>query len=183
MKNPEKIIPQAILRGLGITVLVYLSVSWVTLGIIQPTIIQNSLTPLKVAFDVSRFSEFSFLITICSTIATSSVLLALLPGISRVLVAMGRDKNMPEIFKTIHPVRNSAYVADFSVLILVVAGILYLNVIDAIKLSAFFILIYYSLTNLSTIKLAKDKRLFPIFYALYGFISCLVLCVSLGLYF
>ena len=46
---------------------------------------------------------------------------------------------MPEIFKTIHPVRNSAYVADFSVLILVVAGILYLNVIDAIKLCVFYI--------------------------------------------
>ena len=61
VKNPEKIIPQAILRGLGITVIVYLSVSWVTLGIIKPTVIANSLTPLKVAFDVSRFSEFSFL--------------------------------------------------------------------------------------------------------------------------
>ena len=47
VKNPEKIIPQAILRGLGITVLVYLSVSWVTLGIVQPTIIQNSLTPVS----------------------------------------------------------------------------------------------------------------------------------------
>ena len=183
VKNPEKIIPQAILSGLGIAVLVYLSVSWVTLGIIKPTVIANSLTPLKVAFDVSRFSEFSFLITICSTIATSSVLLALLPGVSRVLVAMARDKNMPQIFKTIHPVHNSAYIADFSVLVLVVAGVLYLNVIDAIKLSAFFILIYYSITNLSTLKLPKNKRLFPIFYPLYGIASCLILCLCLGLYF
>ena len=183
VKNPEKIIPQAILRGLGITVIVYLSVSWVTLGIIKPTVIANSLTPLKVAFDVSRFSEFSFLITICSTIATSSVLLALLPGVSRVLVAMARDKNMPAIFKTIHPVHNSAYIADISVLAVVVAGVLYLNVIDAIKLSSFFILIYYSITNLSTLKLPKNKRLFPIFYPIYGLTSCLMLCVCLGLYF
>lgn len=183
VKNPEKIIPQAILRGLGITVIVYLSVSWVTLGIIKPTVIANSLTPLKVAFDVSRFSEFSFLITICSTIATSSVLLALLPGVSRVLVAMARDKNMPAIFKTIHPVHNSAYIADISVLAVIVVGVLYLNVIDAIKLSSFFILIYYSITNLSTLKLPKNKRLFPIFYPIYGLTSCLMLCVCLGLYF
>ena len=183
VKNPEKIIPQAILRGLGITVVVYLSVSWVTLGIIEPTTIANSLTPLKVAFDVSRFSQFSFLITICSTIATSSVLLALLPGISRVFVAMARDKNIPGLFKTIHPVHNSAYLADLSVLVLVVSGVLYLNVVDSIKLSAFFILIYYSITNLSILKLPKNKRLFPSFFALYGLTTCLILCVSLALYF
>ena len=183
VKNPEKIIPQAILRGLGITVVVYLSVSWVTLGIIEPTTIANSLTPLKVAFDVSRFSQFSFLITICSTIATSSVLLALLPGISRVFVAMARDKNIPGLFKTIHPVHNSPYLADLSVLILVVVGVLYLNVVDSIKLSAFFILIYYSITNLSILKLQKNKRLFPSFFALYGLTTCLILCVSLALYF
>ena len=183
VKNPEKIIPQAILRGLGITVVVYLSVSWVTLGIIEPTTIANSLTPLKVAFDVSRFSQFSFLITICSTIATSSVLLALLPGISRVFVAMARDKNIPGLFKTIHPVHNSAYLADLSVLVLVVSGVLYLNVVDSIKLSAFFILIYYSITNLSILKLPKNKRLFPSFFALYGLTTCLILCVSLVLYF
>ena len=181
--NPEKIIPQAILRGLGITVVVYLSVSWVTLGIVEPTTIANSLTPLKVAFDVSRFSQFSFLITICSTIATSSVLLALLPGISRVFVAMARDKNIPGLFKTIHPVHNSPYLADLSVLVLVVSGVLYLNVVDSIKLSAFFILIYYSITNLSILKLQKNKRLFPSFFALYGLTTCLILCVSLVLYF
>ena len=181
--NPEKIIPQAILRGLGITVVVYLSVSWVTLGIVEPTTIANSLTPLKVAFDVSRFSQFSFLITICSTIATSSVLLALLPGISRVFVAMARDKNIPGLFKTIHPVHNSPYLADLSVLVLVVSGVLYLNVVDSIKLSAFFILIYYSITNLSILKLPKNKRLFPSFFALYGLTTCLILCVSLVLYF
>ncbi|MFL2647553.1 MAG: amino acid permease [Candidatus Actinomarinales bacterium] len=183
VKNPEKIIPQAILRGLGITVVVYLSVSWVTLGIVEPTTIANSLTPLKVAFDVSRFSQFSFLITICSTIATSSVLLALLPGISRVFVAMARDKNIPGLFKIIHPVHNSAYVADLSVLLLVVSGVLYLNIVDSIKLSAFFILIYYSITNLSILKLPKNKRLFPSFFALYGLTTCLILCMSLVLYF
>ena len=68
VKNPEKIIPQAILSGLGITVLVYLSVSWVTLGIVQPTIIQNSLTPLKVAFDT--------IASIATVIAVASAFIA-----------------------------------------------------------------------------------------------------------
>ena len=112
IKNPEEIIPKAILIGLGLTVLIYVGVAWVTLGIIDPQIIENSLTPLKVAFDVSRFSDFSFLITIGSTIATGSVLLALVPGISRILVAMSRDSYLPSVFKTIHKKFNSAYVSE-----------------------------------------------------------------------
>ncbi len=183
VKNPEKIIPKAIFTGLGLTVLIYLSVSWTTLGIISPEIIENSLTPLKVAFDVSRFSEFSFLIVVASTIATGSVLLALVPGISRILVAMARDSYLPSFMKKIHPSFNSAYVSEIITAGIIIIGILYLDVINAVKLSSFFILIYYSLTNLSVINLKKDERLYPSIYAYYGFISCVLLSIGLIVYF
>ena len=68
---------------------------------------------------MSRFSEFSHLIIIASTVATGSVLLALLPGISRVLVAMARDKKNPNM--TMYPKQNSAYVADIFVGFIVVS--------------------------------------------------------------
>ena len=183
VKNPEKIIPKAIFTGLGLTVLIYLSVSWTTLGIISPEIIENSLTPLKVAFDVSRFSEFSFLIVVASTIATGSVLLALVPGISRILVAMARDSYLPSFMKKIHPSFNSAYVSEIITAGIIIIGILYLDVINAVKLSSFFILIYYSLTNLSVINLKKDERLYPFIYAYYGLISCVLLSIGLLVYF
>ena len=183
VKNPEKIIPKAIFTGLGLTVLIYLSISWATLGIISPEIIENSLTPLKVAFDVSRFSEFSFLIVVASTIATGSVLLALVPGISRILVAMARDSYLPSFMKKIHPSFNSAYVSEIITTGIIIIGILYLDVINAVKLSSFFILIYYSLTNLSVINLKKDERLYPSIYAYYGFISCVLLSIGLIVYF
>ena len=183
VKNPEKIIPKAIFTGLGLTVLIYLSVSWTTLGIISPEIIENSLTPLKVAFDISRFSDFSFLIVIASTIATGSVLLALVPGISRILVAMSRDSYLPSFMKKIHPSFNSAYVSEIITAGMIIIGILYLDVINAVKLSSFFILIYYSLTNLSVINLKKDARLYSSIYAYYGFISCVLLSIGLIVYF
>ena len=183
VKNPEKIIPKAIFTGLGLTVLIYLSISWATLGIISPEIIENSITPLKVAFDVSRFSDFSFLIVVASTIATGSVLLALVPGISRILVAMARDSYLPSFIKKIHPSFNSAYVSEIITTGIIIIGILYLDVINAVKLSSFFILIYYSLTNLSVINLKKDERLYPSIYAYYGFISCVLLSIGLIVYF
>ena len=179
VSNPEIIIPKAILTGLGITVTIYFLTTYATLGIVDPAIIQNSLTPLKVAFDISRFSNFSFLITIASTIATASVLLALIPGISRVVVAMSRDGYLPNKLNSIHKKHNSAHVADIIISTIVVIGILTLNVIDSIKISSFFILLYYSLTNFSIIKLPKKQRLYSVFIAYFGLFGCLILAFSL----
>ena len=183
VRNPEKIIPKAILIGLGLTVTIYFLVTYITLGIVDPSIIQNSSTPLKVAFDLSRFSNFSFLISIASTIATGSVLLALIPGISRVAVAMSRDKYLPISLSKIHKKYNSAYIADVSITFIVILGILTVDVIEAIKLSSFFILLYYSLTNLSVIKLEKSQRLYSIFIPYFGLLGCLLLASSLFLNF
>ena len=183
VRNPEKIIPKAILTGLGLTVTIYFLVTYITLGIVDPSIIQNSSTPLKVAFDLSRFSNFSFLISIASTIATGSVLLALIPGISRVAVAMSRDKYLPISLSKIHKKYNSAYIADVSITFIVILGILTVDVIEAIKMSSFFILLYYSLTNLSVIKLEKSQRLYSIFIPYFGLLGCLLLASSLFLNF
>ena len=179
IKNPEKIIPSSILTGLGVTVLIYLIVNWFALAIVGPGVIANSNTPLLVAMDVSILSDFSFLVVFASSIATASVFLALLPAISRIYVAMSRDGIFPNIFSKIHKINNSAYISELFVLLTVVIGIYTINITNAIKLSAFFILIYYSLTNLSVIKLKKDERLYSVLIAYYGLIVCLVLGFSL----
>ena len=111
------------------------------------------------------------------------MLLALLPGISRVLVAMARDKKIPSLFMTIHPKQNSAYVADIFVGFIVVVGILNFDVLSAVKLSAIFILIYYSITNLCVIRLEKSKRIFPIYISSYGLLLCFILVIFLVIYF
>ena len=181
IKNPEKIIPSSILTGLGVTVLIYLIVNWFALAIVGPGVIANSNTPLLVAMDVSILSDFSFLVVFASSIATASVFLALLPAISRIYVAMSRDGIFPDIFSKIHKTNNSAYTSELFVLLTVVIGIYTVNITNAIRLSAFFILIYYSLTNLSVINLKKDERLYSVLIAYYGLVVCLVLGFSLVL--
>ena len=181
IKNPEKIIPSSILTGLGVTILIYLIVNWFALAIVGPGVIANSNTPLLVAMDVSILSDFSFLVVFASSIATASVFLALLPAISRIYVAMSRDGIFPDIFSKIHKTNNSAYISELFVLLTVVIGIYTVNITNAIRLSAFFILIYYSLTNLSVINLKKDERLYSVLIAYYGLVVCLVLGFSLVL--
>ena len=179
IKNPEKIIPTAIFTGLGITVLCYLVISWVTLSIVNPEIIMNSKTPLLIAMDLSAMSEFSFLIVFGSSIAMTSVFLALMPGISRIYVAMARDGILPSALSTIHKKYNSAYISEVLVLVTVIIGIYQLNVIDSIKLSSFFILIYYAITNLSVIRLEKGERIYTVAIAYYGLFMCIIFASSL----
>tara|TARA_B100000945_G_scaffold298961_1_gene279210 strand:- start:260 stop:694 length:435 start_codon:yes stop_codon:yes gene_type:complete len=139
----------------------------------------NSNTPLLVAMDVSRFSEFSFLIIFASSIAMVSVFLALMPGISRVYVALSRDKILPDAFSKIHKKFNSAYFSEGFVLFSVIVGIYSFDVVRSIKLSSFFILIYYTITNLCVIKLKKDDRLYHVIVAIYGFTMCLIFATTL----
>ena len=179
IKNPKEIIPTAIFTGLGVTILLYFGITWLTLSIISPELIMNSNTPLLVAMDVSRFSEFSFLIVFASSIAMVSVFLALMPGISRIYVALSRDRVLPKAFSKIHKKFNSAYFSEGFVLISVIVGIYSFDVVGSIKLSSFFILIYYTITNLCVIKLKKDDRLYSVAIAFYGFSACLVFAIAL----
>ena len=157
----------------------YLVVNWLTLSIVGPNIIGNSSTPLLVAMDVSRFSEFAFLVVFASSIAMVSVFLALMPGISRIYVALSRDKVLPKAFSKIHKKYNSAYFSEAFVLISVIVGIYSFDVVGSIKLSSFFILIYYTITNLCVIRLNKTKRLYSVGIAYYGFALCFVLAIAL----
>ena len=179
IKNPKEIIPKAIFTGLGVTIFLYCGITWLTLSIISPEFIMNSYTPLLVAMDVSRFSEFSFLIVFASSIAMVSVFLALMPGISRIYVALSRDRVLPKAFSKIHKKFNSAYFSEGFVLITVIIGIYSFEVVESIKLSSFFILIYYTITNLCVVRLKKEDRLYSVVIALYGFMMCLLLALHL----
>ena len=179
IKNPKEIIPKAIFTGLGVTIFLYCGITWLTLSIISPEFIMNSNTPLLVAMDVSRFSEFSFLIVFASSIAMVSVFLALMPGISRIYVALSRDRVLPKAFSIIHKKFNSAYFSEGFVLITVIIGIYSFEVVESIKLSSFFILIYYAITNLCVVRLKKEDRLYSVVIALYGFTMSLLLALHL----
>ena len=179
IKNPREIIPTAIFTGLGVTIFLYFGITWLTLSIISHELIMNSNTPLLVAMDVSRFSEFSFLIVFASSIAMVSVFLALMPGISRIYVALSRDKILPNAFSKIHKKFNSAYFSEGFVFISVIIGIYSFDVVRSIELSSFFILIYYAITNFCVIKLEKSDRLYSVTIAVYGMIMCLLLALYL----
>ena len=64
-------------------------------------------------------------------------------------------------------------------LISVIIGIYSFDVVESIRLSSFFILIYYAITNFCVIRLKKGDRLYSVAIALFWFIMCLVFAATL----
>ena len=102
------------------------------------------------------------------------VLLNLMLGISRVIFAMGRNRDFPYFLSRLSN-GNSPYVS------IIVSGVIIclMLLVGDIKLtwsfSAFSVLIYYGITNLSALKLSKKEMFFPKWISLIGLIFCLTL--------
>jgi APA family basic amino acid/polyamine antiporter len=179
--NPRKTIPRAIIFSMVVIVVIYISVATVALlvmgaGPFGQTIGGNAAPLLAVARTLSMPSV-SVVVSIAAITAMLGVLLNLLLGISRVLLAMARRGDMPQQLTRVHAASQSPVPA-----VLTTGGIIALFVLSGDltftwSLSAFTVLIYYSLTNLSALRMDAPKRLYPIFVPIGGLFGCLFLAV------
>jgi len=93
-------------------------------------------------------------------------------GLSRVLLAMGRRGDMPSI------------TSKLAVSVLLVGGIIAaLAATGSVKttwtFSAFTVLIYYAITNLATLRLSQNERLYGKTWAWIGLVACLGLAFAI----
>ena len=145
--EPHRTIPTAIILTLIISMLVYVAVAVVAVGAAGAEKLQAATTknaaPLEI---VSRHFPLKvhWLVSIGAMTAMLGVLLNLLLGLSRVLLAMGRRGDMPSV------------VSNVTASVVVVGGLIAaLAATGSIKttwtFSAFTVLIYYAVTNLAAL--------------------------------
>jgi APA family basic amino acid/polyamine antiporter len=107
--------------------------------------------------------------------AMLGVLLNLILGLSRVLLAMGRRGDAPPVVARLNTSRTTPRVA----VIVVGAAIGGLTLLGNVKttwsFSAFTVLIYYALTNLAALRLPREQRRYSPGIAWAGLIACLSL--------
>ena len=108
--------------------------------------------------------------------AMLSVLLNLVLGLSRVVLAMGRRGDMPAIFARLNPERTTPSAAVAFIGLAILALVLGTNIKMSWSFSAFTVLVYYAITNLSALALPQQDRLYGRWVALAGLICCLFLC-------
>jgi APA family basic amino acid/polyamine antiporter len=107
--------------------------------------------------------------------AMLGVLLNLILGLSRVLLAMGRRGDMPSVTARLDSSQATPYVA-VAVMGIVVAGFAAIGSVETTwTFSAFTVLIYYAITNLAALRLGESDRLYPRVFAWCGLGACLFL--------
>lgn len=179
VKEPEKTIPRAVIITIISAIILYAAVSYVAIGVIGTEQMSGSKSPLQVAANVLNTPGIKIIITLGASTAMLGVLLSQILGISRMMLAMGRRKDLPKIFAKVH---NEFKVPHIGIII---TGLIILFITIAgsfefiVRAASFSILIYYSITNIAALKQPKAEQRFGKIISILGLIGCLVMSVSL----
>lgn len=173
--EPERTIPQAIIITLVVSMLIYMGVAIVAVG--AGGVDRGQSATMKDAAPLVVISrEFPirvhWLVSLGAMTAMLGVLLNLILGLSRVLLAMGRRGDMPSI------------TSKLAVSVLVIGGVIAaLAATGSVKttwtFSAFTVLIYYAVTNIAALRLSESERLYGKAWGWIGLLSCLGLAFAI----
>ncbi|BBD58286.1 amino acid permease-associated region [Nostoc sp. HK-01] len=178
--SPRETIPKAMILCLLLTMLLYIVVATVGIGAVGADFLsdatgQSNAAPLEVVARNVAGSSVALVLAVGAMTAMLGVLLNLILGLSRVLLAMGRRADAPKFLARLNREQNSPYWAVIVVGIAIALLVFLGNVKTTWSFSAFSVLIYYAITNLASLKLTASERLYPIWVGWMGLLSCLFL--------
>ena len=177
--DPQRTIPRAIIVTLVVSMVLYVAVSSVAIATVGApqfaAFTTATAAPLEAIAQTYGIPGAGLILAAGAMTAMLGVLLNLILGLSRVLLAMGRRGDMPAATARIDPVSATPRVAV--VVMAVTIGLLVL--VGSVKLtwsfSAFTVLVYYAITNLAALRLPANQRIFPRWIAWVGLAACLFL--------
>jgi basic amino acid/polyamine antiporter, APA family len=151
-------VPRAILLALLISVIYYVLVGTVAIGLTGAPALATSNSPLAFAMSATGFDLAVYIITVGGLIATASVLLTSILGVSRVLFAMARRGELPRVLGRVHPTNKTPYIAVLVTGAINVLVVLSLDIVAIIVLSTFAQLFYYIMSNLAAWRRPAPRR-------------------------
>ncbi|WP_026539708.1 amino acid permease [Paenarthrobacter nicotinovorans] len=96
VKNPQKTLPRGIFGGLAVVTLLYILVSLALTGMVSYTQLAEVKNPtLTTAFEAVGNTDAAKIIAFGSLVGLTTVIMVLLMGLSRVVLAMSRDGLLP----------------------------------------------------------------------------------------
>ena len=172
IKNPARNIPRAIFISLLIVVPVYLLVGAVALGAVEiPESVRLAHPEILRVWDYLAFAKEGamveaarqfmplghFMMILAGLFATMSALNATIYSSSRVSFAMGRDKNLPDLFGRIHPRRRTPHMAILFSVVMVILMAVSLPIEDVAAAADIMFILLFLQVNWTLIKLRKKR--------------------------
>ena len=177
--NPERTIPRAIPIALGIALVVYALVIGAALIALGPEGVAGSAAPVADTVKAGSLDALTPVVRIGAALASLSVLLSLLAGVSRTAFAMARERDLPGWIDAVHPRYGVPHRAELVIGVVVAILVATLDLRSAIGFSSFAVLLYYTIANASAWTLTGDERRWSRWVAGLGMAGCVILAVSL----
>ncbi len=175
VKDAKRIVPKAVLLSLGISTVVYVLVGVVAVGLVGSSGLAGSSSPLAFAIGASGSSLAMQVISVGGLVATASVLLTSVLGVSRMAFSMARRRDMPKVLSKLHGRFCTPYVSIWVAGVLMALLVLFVDITGVVAVSTFALLFGYVFANLSAFRLKCEKRRYPKVVPLVGLCTCLVL--------
>ncbi len=179
VRDPETTIPRAIPRALGIVVVLYAVVGVAQLAVLGPAGVAASELPLLAAADQAGVSWMGALIRVAAVLASLGALLGLVTGVSRTILAMARERDLPAVLAKVDERRGVPQAAQVAVCAVVVLLVVAFDVRAVIGFSSFGVLVYYAVANAAAVTQDPAHRRWPRGLHVLGIVGCVVLVLTL----
>jgi len=178
--NPRRTIPRATILALGSVTLLYLFVVGTAISVMGTTKLSQSSSPLEDTLLTLGSGIGPVIVSAGALLTTFNEALSDLLGVSRVAFAMGRVGDLPKQLAYLgsghNPWPSVVFVGAIAILVSS-----FFPFESAVAVSSFGTLFYYSVTNLSALRLKANQRLYPRGLAIAGLIGCIGLSIFLPL--
>ncbi len=158
VKDPKKTIPKAIIIGMAIVALFYISTNFIVYGAVNWSDLTKSQTPLILVGGVLLGSAGALIMTVGALFSVSGSDESGMLGTGRLSYAMSIDGLFPRLFSTLHKKYGTPYVG------LIVQGILafllsiYSPITGLISFAVFNLAFSFLLTSLALVVLTRDTE-------------------------
>ncbi|MBU2606147.1 MAG: APC family permease [Alphaproteobacteria bacterium] len=182
VRSPRRTIPRAIILTLLVSTCLYLAILTGGLNVLGAAQFADATTrtaaPLQAVAARLGAPWLSLLVIVAAVTAMAGVLLNLILGLSRVVLAMGREGDLPlrlgQLDRGGQPLAASLCVGAVIAAMAAFGGLALVW-----SFSAFTVLVYYAITNLAALRLGPAERLCPPIVPALGLVGCLGLSVWL----
>jgi amino acid transporter len=136
----------------------------------------SSVSPLSEAIVATGNSFGAQVVAVGGLVATASVLLTAILGVSRMAYSMARRNDLPSTFARLHGKFLTPYYAIIGTGLLMAVLVLFVDLNRVVAISTFALVFNYSITNISAFKLVNTKSSrVQRFLPLLGLATCIML--------
>ncbi|WP_417508169.1 APC family permease [Microbacterium sp.] len=176
--DPARNIPRAIVFALSGAIIVYALIAVVVMQTLGADA-ETSTAPLADVVSAAGWNALAPVVRVAAATASLGALLALITGIGRTTLAMGRESDLPPWLAAVHPRWQVPHRAEITIGLVVIVILLFADLRNAIGFSSFGVLLYYLIANASAFRQKADVRRYPRALQVFGAFGCLVLVSTL----